>query len=280
MKWISTMKNKTVQKETRNLILYFVLAYAISWAIAVPLALEKTGLMNPVLPFSAHYFVAYGPLLSAMIVTWLDQGGPGIKELQQAHDNLERSPYLVDCRSLPTHPWICGHPGSESFNREWRFSIKLRRSEFPASLGNGCVGSLAPDIWNWRGNRLAWLCFTASSKKSRRVISHTHFDCSLGAVASAAVLLLVRSCYRNRLVDWSLRRRNRLHLALQQRKWQYSHRGHFSRLLQFHDSFRCWKWHPGCSGKHNCYDLGCSRYHPIQAGQSFKKRKIYYPLIC
>jgi len=81
MKWISTMKNKTAQKETGNLILYFVLAYAISWAIAVPLALEKTGLMNPVLPFSAHYFVAYGPLLSAMIVTWLDQGGPGIKEL-------------------------------------------------------------------------------------------------------------------------------------------------------------------------------------------------------
>jgi len=75
------MKNKIAQKETRNLVLYFVLAYGISWAIGIPLALERKGLIAPILPYWAHYFVAYGPLLSAIIVTWFSAGKSGLKEL-------------------------------------------------------------------------------------------------------------------------------------------------------------------------------------------------------
>jgi membrane protease YdiL (CAAX protease family) len=75
------MKTNSSQPETRYLILYFVLAYAISWAIGIPLALARHGLMAPILPAWTHYLVAYGPLLSAVIVTWLSEGGSGLKKL-------------------------------------------------------------------------------------------------------------------------------------------------------------------------------------------------------
>jgi uncharacterized protein len=70
-----------MKKETKNLVLYFVLAYGISWAIGIPLALERQGLMAPTLPYWMHYFVAYGPLLSAVIVTSIREGVPGLKRL-------------------------------------------------------------------------------------------------------------------------------------------------------------------------------------------------------
>lgn len=74
------MKTATTKKETKNLVLYFVMAYAISWAIGIPLALEHQGLMTPILPDWAHYFVAYGPLLLAVIVTLATEGKPGLKK--------------------------------------------------------------------------------------------------------------------------------------------------------------------------------------------------------
>jgi len=77
----SIMKNKTVQKETNYLILYFVLAYAISWSIGIPLALEHKGLMDPILPDWTHYFVSYGPLLAAVLVTTISEGRSGLKKL-------------------------------------------------------------------------------------------------------------------------------------------------------------------------------------------------------
>jgi len=70
-----------MNKETKNLILYFVLAYAISWAIGIPLALGHQGVLKPVLPDWAHYFVSYGPLLSAFIVTGFTEGQTGSKKL-------------------------------------------------------------------------------------------------------------------------------------------------------------------------------------------------------
>ena len=86
LKWYmekSIMKDKTSQKETNYLILYFVLAYAISWAIGIPLALEHNGLMAPILPDWAHYFVSYGPLLAAVFVTAISDGRSGLKKLAE-----------------------------------------------------------------------------------------------------------------------------------------------------------------------------------------------------
>jgi len=76
------MKDQSARSgNSRNLIGYFILAYVISWAIGIPLALAKQGIIQPVFPEWFHYFVAYGPMLSALIITLATQGQQGIKEL-------------------------------------------------------------------------------------------------------------------------------------------------------------------------------------------------------
>lgn len=76
------MEHKTATSQnSRNLVVYFVLACAISWAIEIPLALTKQGIIQPIFPQWVHYFLSYGPMLSALIVTWATQGQQGLKEL-------------------------------------------------------------------------------------------------------------------------------------------------------------------------------------------------------
>jgi membrane protease YdiL (CAAX protease family) len=70
-----------LHKDTKNLVAYFILAYAISWSIGVPLALGNQGITPPILPLWTHYLVGYGPMLSALIVTWASQGGSGLRAL-------------------------------------------------------------------------------------------------------------------------------------------------------------------------------------------------------
>src|SRR5919108_2140775 len=76
------MENITVASQnSRNLVAYFLLTYAFAWATAIPLALAKQGMIQPIFPQWFHYFVAYGPMLSALIVTWATQGQQGLKEI-------------------------------------------------------------------------------------------------------------------------------------------------------------------------------------------------------
>lgn len=69
------------QKRTRDLSVYFVLAFAFSWLIGIPLALSNQGLIKPFLPPWAHYLFGYGPMLSALLVTWLSEGRQGLREI-------------------------------------------------------------------------------------------------------------------------------------------------------------------------------------------------------
>ena len=76
------MENKAATSQNnRNLVAYFILAYAISWAIAIPLALAKQGVIRPIFPQWFHYLVAYGPILSALILTWSTQGPEGLRDI-------------------------------------------------------------------------------------------------------------------------------------------------------------------------------------------------------
>lgn len=76
------MENKTATSQnSRNLVAYFILACAISWAIEIPLALAKQGMIQPIFPQWFHYFLSYGPMLSALIVTGATQGQQGLKEI-------------------------------------------------------------------------------------------------------------------------------------------------------------------------------------------------------
>jgi CAAX protease family protein len=50
---------------------YFILTYAISWSIAVPLALQAQGIVNTHLPAALHYLTAFGPALAALCMMGL-----------------------------------------------------------------------------------------------------------------------------------------------------------------------------------------------------------------
>ncbi len=71
---------KSIVKQ-HPLVSYFVLAYAITWAIGFTIAASVQGWIDVQISPSVHFLTAYGPLLSAFIVTGLTAGADGIREL-------------------------------------------------------------------------------------------------------------------------------------------------------------------------------------------------------
>ena len=63
------------------LVVYFVLAYAISWAIVAPLVASAQGLIEVPVPFALHYLNDYGPLLAALITARIANGAEGLRDL-------------------------------------------------------------------------------------------------------------------------------------------------------------------------------------------------------
>lgn len=64
-----------------RLVAYFVLAYVVSWAIEIPIALSVQGLIATQVPLWIHYFASFGPFIAAVLVTALTEGGPAVKAL-------------------------------------------------------------------------------------------------------------------------------------------------------------------------------------------------------
>jgi len=64
-----------------SLLTYVLLAFAFSWGVEIPLALRAQGLIKAPIPFSTHYLAAYGPMLSAILVTCITEGSSGLREL-------------------------------------------------------------------------------------------------------------------------------------------------------------------------------------------------------
>jgi len=66
----------------RPLLWYFILAYAITWLIWLPGVLSALGLMDFQFDPSALVFIgAVGPILALMIVTAVNEGGDGVRNL-------------------------------------------------------------------------------------------------------------------------------------------------------------------------------------------------------
>ncbi|HLA24284.1 MAG TPA: type II CAAX endopeptidase family protein [bacterium] len=60
------------------LVAFFVLAFLFSWLVAVPLALQRGGVLPARLPYSLHYLMAFGPMLAALIVVGATEGRPAL----------------------------------------------------------------------------------------------------------------------------------------------------------------------------------------------------------
>jgi membrane protease YdiL (CAAX protease family) len=73
---------KTIKNWVRKhvLLAFFILAYVLSWIISIPLAFKAQGMIQIRIPFSLHYLIAYGPMLSALIVTGVTSGYGGLKK--------------------------------------------------------------------------------------------------------------------------------------------------------------------------------------------------------
>jgi len=65
----------------RELVAYFILAYAISWAIEIPLAFSLRGVIAVQLPPAVHYLASFGPFFAALMVTLVVEGLPGAGRL-------------------------------------------------------------------------------------------------------------------------------------------------------------------------------------------------------
>lgn len=66
----------------KKLILYFILAYLISWLIWLPLILPEFGVDTlPVIPKYHHFLGSFGPMIASFIVKYVSGGWQGIEDL-------------------------------------------------------------------------------------------------------------------------------------------------------------------------------------------------------
>lgn len=71
----------TQSQRRRDLTAYFVLTFAFSWAIEIPLALSERGLIAARIPMALHYAASFGPMLAAVVITLARQGFAGLRGL-------------------------------------------------------------------------------------------------------------------------------------------------------------------------------------------------------
>ncbi len=74
-------KNLSIWVARHALLLYFLLAYAISWSIEIPVALSMQGVISTRVPPALYYFASFGPFLAALVVTIAAEGSSGVGRL-------------------------------------------------------------------------------------------------------------------------------------------------------------------------------------------------------
>jgi len=67
--------------QQRAIVAYVGLAYGITWSIAIIIALSYHGIIALDVPLSLHYILPFGPLLSALVVSWAIGGSGSLREI-------------------------------------------------------------------------------------------------------------------------------------------------------------------------------------------------------
>ncbi|MFC1787058.1 type II CAAX prenyl endopeptidase Rce1 family protein [Halobacteriota archaeon] len=80
--------NQGKRSETRNILLFFVIAYAWTWLLWLPSVLSPTGYSDPLL-FIMFLGGAYGPFIGSFSLTFLEEGKEGVKNLGRRFWNLK-----------------------------------------------------------------------------------------------------------------------------------------------------------------------------------------------
>jgi membrane protease YdiL (CAAX protease family) len=61
------------------LLVYFVLAFAISWVFMIPVALSAQGLLEQPIPHALYYLAPMGPMISVIIISVVTEGREGLR---------------------------------------------------------------------------------------------------------------------------------------------------------------------------------------------------------
>ena len=74
-------RNTSTWIKEHSIMLYFILAYALSWCVEIPLALYKQGVINTQIPMAIHYLNPFGPMVAALVMLSLTEGKSGVRAL-------------------------------------------------------------------------------------------------------------------------------------------------------------------------------------------------------
>jgi hypothetical protein len=83
------------------LVAYFTLAYLLSWAVEIPLLAAAQGWTTRTIPLAFHYLAACGPLVAALIVTWMTDGSEGVRRLWRSVARWRVRPVWWLCAVAP-----------------------------------------------------------------------------------------------------------------------------------------------------------------------------------
>jgi membrane protease YdiL (CAAX protease family) len=150
---------------------FLVAAYAMSWSIAIPLALQAHGVLHTGLPLALHYLTAFGPALAAILVT---------RVVPTRTRSLDRARCTSVPRALPW--WAAGAASPLLLFVTARWTGQMAGQPVPTweSLGHiNFLPDLGPAAWafwfltsgcgeefGWRGFALPRLQETRSAMRS------------------------------------------------------------------------------------------------------------------
>lgn len=144
------------------LIVFFVLAFAISWAVMIPLALTAQGIGGFSIPPSIHYLAAYGPMLAALITTGLTEGASGLREIFTRMVKWRVRPVWWLVAFLPLVAYALIAVVLRFVQGEWLGFGLLGRVDYLPDLGLGALAlwiltfGIGEEV-GWRGYALPWL---------------------------------------------------------------------------------------------------------------------------
>jgi membrane protease YdiL (CAAX protease family) len=184
----------------RDLLAYFLLTFAISLVIEVPLALQAQGLMRDIVLLWLHYIASFGPLLAASIVTLATRGPAGIGRLFSG---------LARWRARPIY-WIFGVAAPCAVFAMLVLATRLAQGAWPdlASLGRPdylpTLGIL-PTLLVWvvtfgAGEGVGWRGFALPRLQSNR----SAFSASMLLGAFWAAWHLPALFYRDTYIEMGL----------------------------------------------------------------------------
>ena len=97
------MKNWVIRHPLSS---FFCVAYAVSWSIAVPLALQAQGVLPERLPWSLHYLTAFGPAVAAFLIARLLQEPPEGDDRAQSPSGARSSLWWTVGFGSPLLLWL------------------------------------------------------------------------------------------------------------------------------------------------------------------------------